>query len=154
MEASNSSSSVYSRREDLSGNRDTRLHAPVCNCCMIAKVYTSWKETNPGRRFFGCPNYHVGGGCGFFRWIDPEIGQRLKLLLNELHNERVMLKRENRRLLMDMEFGTNDGLRRPMYEKKIVEEELKISNRKKQMYKLGLMLSWIVIGFVISIALV
>ncbi|XP_050229272.1 uncharacterized protein LOC126678415 [Mercurialis annua] len=159
MEASHSTASVYSSREDVTFNRDRRLRAPVCNCCNIAKIYTSWKETNPGRRFYGCPNYHVGGGCGFFRWIDPEIGERLMVLLNELHNERLMLRRDNRRLRIDMErgsdvIGTIDDVRRAMDEKEMVEEKLKVCNRKKEMYKFGLVLSWIVIGFVIVIALV
>ncbi|XP_050233533.2 uncharacterized protein LOC126682021 [Mercurialis annua] len=117
-----------------------------------------WRETSPGRRFYGCPNYHAGRGCGFFRWIDQETEERVKLLLNELHNEIMRLKRDNRKL-MEMEFGSSvkctiDDLRGIMKEKKMVEEELEICNRKKQMYKLGFVLSWIVISFLIVIALV
>nr|POF21489.1 hypothetical protein CFP56_51620 [Quercus suber] len=30
----------------------------------------SWTNNNPGRRFYGCPNYWIGKKCKFFQWVD------------------------------------------------------------------------------------
>ncbi|CAL1387503.1 unnamed protein product [Linum trigynum] len=33
--------------------------APMCRYAVPAVLRTSWTDANPGRRFFGCPNYGV-----------------------------------------------------------------------------------------------
>ncbi|CAH9129430.1 unnamed protein product [Cuscuta epithymum] len=55
-----------------------------------ARVWTSWIDKNPGRRFYGCPFYEKDG-CGFFEWYDEPLTDRAKHVINDL-------KMENRRL--------------------------------------------------------
>ena len=76
-------------------------------------MWTSWKETNLGRRFFSCPNSRVSVShlcfckfinlmqcyidCDvfllqdnqyrFFLWCDPELCQRAKVVINNLTKE-------------------------------------------------------------------
>ncbi|KAK4260787.1 hypothetical protein QN277_003858 [Acacia crassicarpa] len=61
-----------------------RWPSTMCQCGLFARLYTSWTEQNPGRRFFGCRNYRHGRGCGFFKWHDNEMGERAKDVINEL----------------------------------------------------------------------
>ncbi|PWA98183.1 hypothetical protein CTI12_AA021530 [Artemisia annua] len=42
-----------------------------CFCGNHAIVRTSWTDTNPGRRFWSCPQ--IGTNCGFFLWLDPPM---------------------------------------------------------------------------------
>ncbi|CAL1408307.1 unnamed protein product [Linum trigynum] len=45
--------------------------AVVCKCKLPALVQTSGTELNPGRQFYGCPNWmDPKGGCNFFRWVE------------------------------------------------------------------------------------
>ncbi|KAL4376515.1 hypothetical protein GQ457_02G022080 [Hibiscus cannabinus] len=30
---------------------------PHCNCGVPTKIRTFWTKANPGRKFFGCPNF-------------------------------------------------------------------------------------------------
>nr|POE65459.1 hypothetical protein CFP56_49538 [Quercus suber] len=63
-----------------------RRRAPrMCYCPSPAKsvLVVSWTENNPGRRFYGCPNYWVGRKCKFFQWVDDEICARGKVLIPE-----------------------------------------------------------------------
>ncbi|KAK0597528.1 hypothetical protein LWI29_026214 [Acer saccharum] len=43
-----------------------------CDCGLDAKLRTSTTVRNPGRRFYGCPNFVNGyvKGCGYFEWVD------------------------------------------------------------------------------------
>ncbi|KAK4601986.1 hypothetical protein RGQ29_011183 [Quercus rubra] len=69
MEASCSTGSNVKRR------------APMrCYCNKKPIIVVSWISDNPGRRFYGCPNYWVGGKCRFFQWYDDEICARGKVL--------------------------------------------------------------------------
>ncbi|KAK9988910.1 hypothetical protein SO802_029149 [Lithocarpus litseifolius] len=62
MEASSSTSSSLRRR------------APFrCYCAEKPVLVVSWTPDNPGKRFYGCPNYWVGRKCKFFQWRDDEI---------------------------------------------------------------------------------
>ncbi|KAK0589843.1 hypothetical protein LWI29_019186 [Acer saccharum] len=38
-----------------------------CDCGLDAKLRTSTTVRNPGRKFYGCPNFV---GCGYFEWVD------------------------------------------------------------------------------------
>ncbi|CAI0432407.1 unnamed protein product, partial [Linum tenue] len=43
----------------------------ICKCKLPALVQTSGTELNPGRQFYGCPNWmDPKGGCNFFRWVE------------------------------------------------------------------------------------
>ncbi|CAH9123294.1 unnamed protein product [Cuscuta epithymum] len=55
-----------------------------------ARLWTSWTDKNPGRRFYGC-SYYEKDGCGFFEWHDDQLTDRTRHVINDL-------KRENRRL--------------------------------------------------------
>ncbi|CAL1395019.1 unnamed protein product [Linum trigynum] len=45
--------------------------AVICKCKVSALVQTSRTELNPGRQFYGCPNWmNPKGGCYFFRWVE------------------------------------------------------------------------------------
>ncbi|XP_023924947.1 uncharacterized protein LOC112036376 [Quercus suber] len=78
MEGTSSSSASSSMSASL------RRRAPrMCYCPSPAKpvLVVSWTENNPGRRFYGCPNYWVGRKCKFFQWVDDEICAHGKVLI-------------------------------------------------------------------------
>lgn len=96
----------------------------VCYCGIDSPMRTSWSDSNPGRRFFGCNNYGVyeclfsfiilisscdyytckfqtGNACSFFIWIDPPMQPRAKAVilgllrkLNTIERERDFEKRK------------------------------------------------------------
>ncbi|KAK4590640.1 hypothetical protein RGQ29_020983 [Quercus rubra] len=72
MEASSSSSTNLKRRPSR-----------TCYCPNPGKLVlvVSWMENNPGRRFYGCPNYWVGRKCKYFQWVDDEICECGKVLI-------------------------------------------------------------------------
>ncbi|VFQ59855.1 unnamed protein product [Cuscuta campestris] len=39
---------------------------------------TSWTDSNPRRRFVGCPNYGTPKFCQFMEWRDPEVHPRYR----------------------------------------------------------------------------
>ncbi|CAA0808921.1 Unknown protein [Striga hermonthica] len=57
--------------------------SPFCNCGKKAKLWTSWTEANPGRRFNGCEDWEIGG-CIFFAWEDPPIPRRSLYVIRKL----------------------------------------------------------------------
>ena len=57
---------------------------PVYVCGKRAYIYTSWTDSNPRRRFWGCTNYRGDLNCGFFRWFDPPICARSKQIIPRL----------------------------------------------------------------------
>ncbi|XP_028803228.1 uncharacterized protein LOC114758343 [Neltuma alba] len=81
------------RSQDTENDRQARN----CRCGMVAPLRTSWTEMNPGRRFYGCPNYLQGGGYGYFHWHDEEMGERAMEVINELIGHVERLYEENRR---------------------------------------------------------
>ncbi|KAL4579332.1 hypothetical protein LXL04_015474 [Taraxacum kok-saghyz] len=43
-------------------------------CGDPVEKWTSWRPSNPGRRFIGCPNYRdPSRDCKFFDWVDPKL---------------------------------------------------------------------------------
>ncbi|CAN1182824.1 hypothetical protein LINPERHAP2_LOCUS36185, partial [Linum perenne] len=44
------------------------MNWPSCGCGQMAVIRTSWTESNPGRRVFGCGRYGRVGACIFFWW--------------------------------------------------------------------------------------
>ena len=62
METSSSSVTSYSsyqrRRSTLMQRGERR-----CRCGAQEVLWTSWTDGNPGRRFYGCPNYSVSYRC-------------------------------------------------------------------------------------------
>ncbi|PWA48507.1 zinc finger, GRF-type [Artemisia annua] len=45
-----------------------------CHCGKRAVVRTSWTPTNPGRRFYACPDRN--SDCRFIDFMDPPMCQR------------------------------------------------------------------------------
>ncbi|KAH1039355.1 hypothetical protein J1N35_041098 [Gossypium stocksii] len=68
-----------------------------CFCNKLAPRETSWSDLNPGRRYYGCPNFRVGG-CGFFKWYDDKLCNRANEVIRELHDSKRKLAKENTRL--------------------------------------------------------
>ncbi|KAK3229136.1 hypothetical protein Dsin_001017 [Dipteronia sinensis] len=54
---------------------------PKCLCEISARHFTSWTDSNPGRHFWGFYNYRGYGNCRFFRWSDPPMCARLKVII-------------------------------------------------------------------------
>ncbi|XP_052625947.1 uncharacterized protein At4g04775-like [Lactuca sativa] len=83
MSSSSSIKSIRSRRIVRNGEVE------LCKCNEEAPMFTSWTAKNPGRRFYGCPNYKDESmNCKYFMWIDDELTtQRYKDLLFNMHHD-------------------------------------------------------------------
>ncbi|TXG59939.1 hypothetical protein EZV62_014512 [Acer yangbiense] len=57
---------------------------PKCLCGTSARRFTSWTNSNLGRRFWGFYNFRKDVNCGFFRWYDPLMCARSKIIIPEL----------------------------------------------------------------------
>ncbi|KAK4257249.1 hypothetical protein QN277_006862 [Acacia crassicarpa] len=81
-------------------SREEQYEGPVryCHHNLLAPRWTSWSEGNPGRRFYGCPNYYEDGGCGYFEWHDGVFGQRENEVIKDLLNDIDKLYDENKQL--------------------------------------------------------
>ncbi|XP_058773526.1 uncharacterized protein LOC131647679 [Vicia villosa] len=57
-----------------------------CYCGIDAPLMTSWTDSNPGRRFFGCGMYKIQGfkKCSNFVWLDEEMNPRAKEVISSL----------------------------------------------------------------------
>ena len=101
--SSSSTSTATSRKRSNTGWEEHDLInrvRVVCECGDICGLWTSWTETNPGRRFIGCPNYRGRNKCNFFHWWDPDRNVELyKGKIVELKNEVV----QNRRQMMKLD---------------------------------------------------
>ncbi|KAK2645433.1 hypothetical protein Ddye_020628 [Dipteronia dyeriana] len=64
--------SVISINFQEGDGKDVTFGLRKCNCGLDAKLKTSTAVRNPGRRFYGCPNFMKGNikGCGYFKWVD------------------------------------------------------------------------------------
>ncbi|XP_050259976.1 uncharacterized protein LOC126705037 [Quercus robur] len=83
MEASSSTSFSVGRR------------APMrCYCNKKHVLVVSWTSDNPGRRFYGCPNYWVKRKCKFFQWRDDEICACGKVLIPQQRQRIITLEAE------------------------------------------------------------
>ena len=58
---------------------DFEVDVPNCFCGRNVRCFTSWTDSNPGRRFLGCPNFRVWFFFCFFRFGKS---QKLKISLN------------------------------------------------------------------------
>ncbi|KAK4394007.1 hypothetical protein Sango_1871500 [Sesamum angolense] len=52
----------------------------TCLCDYEVVVRTSWTNSNPGRRFRGCPGDN-GSYCGVFQWVDPPMCRQAKEII-------------------------------------------------------------------------
>jgi hypothetical protein len=58
---------------------------------------TLWTKTNPGRSYYGCPNFRVGTHCKFFEWVDQqEVDARSQQLIPKLRAMNMRLESELR----------------------------------------------------------
>ncbi|CAL9004041.1 unnamed protein product [Prunus brigantina] len=69
-------------RKEPPRGEEVAIAAPDCYCGRLARLQTSWTESNPLRRFFVCPKSERGEkGCGFFVWVDIEMPPRERALM-------------------------------------------------------------------------
>ncbi|RYR51082.1 hypothetical protein Ahy_A06g026140 [Arachis hypogaea] len=45
-------------------------NAIFCNCRLRMVMKYTTRTENPGRLFYGCPNYEYGIDCNFFCWVN------------------------------------------------------------------------------------
>ncbi|GKE04149.1 zinc finger, GRF-type containing protein [Tanacetum coccineum] len=76
----------------------------LCFCGLPAVTRTSWTDTNPGRKFLGCPQIE-GQRCIYFGWLDPPMYQRDMLIIsgllrarNGMEADMMVLVQANRKL--------------------------------------------------------
>lgn len=105
-----------------------------CNCNRLAKIFQSWTDDNPGRRFYRCPGRKVLNGyesCKFFVWYDveaPHGWQRDALIgardvINQQKEEIKSLRNKVRALTIDSEsVEQNENERNTVYVKQACEE--------------------------------
>ncbi|KAF2536464.1 hypothetical protein F2Q68_00021930 [Brassica cretica] len=80
----NAESSSFWRSKAIGGRR-------MCDCGLPAKIFTSWKNKNPGRKCFGCELYKEMGNehCKCFEWFDEgEVNGSPKGALIEARDEK------------------------------------------------------------------
>ncbi|XP_058776614.1 uncharacterized protein At4g04775-like [Vicia villosa] len=60
-----------------------------CRCGLDAPLMTSWTDSNPGRRFYGCGMYKIQGykRCNHFVWYDEEMDPRAKEMISTLNQK-------------------------------------------------------------------
>ncbi|XP_058751367.1 uncharacterized protein LOC131624449 [Vicia villosa] len=71
------------------GSYKIRSLRDKCHCGLDVPLMTSWIDTNPGRRFYGCGMYKLQGfkKCNNFIWLDEEMNTREKEVISSLiHN--------------------------------------------------------------------
>ncbi|CAL5205904.1 unnamed protein product [Lathyrus oleraceus] len=107
------------------GSRSSSRSRYVCKCGLDAPLMTTWRNANPGRRFYGCGMYKVQGFKKYnhFVWLDEEMNPRAKELISAL------LKNIN-----------EEKARVKSY--KVKEEELKM---KVKMLKKQLKINWMLL---------
>lgn len=88
----------FSRNSGCSNKMSSSsLELHICDCGIPCTLQMSWKERNPGRRFFGCSKYGVCDSyCEYFRWYDPPTPERQAKLMNSL-------LKKNKKLLEEVE---------------------------------------------------
>nr|KAJ0220333.1 hypothetical protein LSAT_V11C200077230 [Lactuca sativa] len=66
-----------------SSNVNSRFKKKIevkCWCEDLCNVFVSRTPKNPGKKFWGCPNYKEEGGCGFFRCVVDEEVQKQDMM--------------------------------------------------------------------------
>ncbi|XP_042752055.1 uncharacterized protein At4g04775-like [Lactuca sativa] len=108
MSSSSSIKSIRSRRIVRSGGVD------LCKCNEEASIFTSWTAKNPGRRFYGCPNYKDESmNCKYFTWIDDELTiQRYKDLLFNMNHDMKGMEDEIKKLKLKLKKKNMFGMLR------------------------------------------
>ncbi|KAH6765700.1 hypothetical protein C2S52_016683 [Perilla frutescens var. hirtella] len=159
MESTSSTDSMASRRR---WGADLQEGTGYCDCGVRVLLWTSWTNKHPGRRFYDCRNYAPAKdgiqkqGCNYFKWIDSEIGDRAKDVINGLKAENSLLLKEKCQLIRD--YATQievkhgiQALETNLCKLKIMHKfELeKVRLRLKKAY-FALILSWLLIALGIA----
>ncbi|KAL4571088.1 hypothetical protein LXL04_017838 [Taraxacum kok-saghyz] len=64
---------TISSASSFSGSRKRNRKVRICACGDVCGLSISGTPWNPGREFWGCPNYQVEGrNCGYFKWVDED----------------------------------------------------------------------------------
>ncbi|KAK9664720.1 hypothetical protein RND81_14G063400 [Saponaria officinalis] len=77
-----------------------------CRCGIPCANRTSWIFQNPGRKYVTYKFYKLDSnmrGCGFFMWVDGEMTEWQRTIINNLLNENRSLKSELRQTVKELE---------------------------------------------------
>ncbi|KAK4271254.1 hypothetical protein QN277_019972 [Acacia crassicarpa] len=132
---------VFVRRH----SREEHYEGPIryCHHNLLAPRWMSWSEGNPGRRFYGSPNYYQDGGCGYFEWHDGVFGDRENAVIKDLLTDIDKLYEENNHLRRGNACARN-------YQDAVAVEgkagyELKKVQLKLRLALATLLLTWVVL---------
>ncbi|KAK9668826.1 hypothetical protein RND81_13G089400 [Saponaria officinalis] len=119
----------------------------VCKCGIPVATKTSWTTQNPGRRFVTCKFYNpdsMMSGCNFFRWIDDDMTNWQRHVINRLVMENKCLKNEVRRQDRGIDENSSDHEAMEVYVEKLenkcnmLTNEVEVLKSEKKKVKLVL----------------
>ncbi|KAI8568403.1 hypothetical protein RHMOL_Rhmol02G0196400 [Rhododendron molle] len=128
-----------------------------CECNMRSPLQTSRTDSNPGRRFFGCPKYQTDSACGFFNWYDPPTCKRGMKFGRMILKENRELKRTLKEMQQQSSIKGNEEIQKKIDElerrnqdlERVIHELLKAKSSGKNFWKIlcfVLVCLWIVIS--------
>ncbi|XP_059663466.1 uncharacterized protein LOC132309136 [Cornus florida] len=95
--------SSSSANRSSSGHNKKRMY---CYYGLKTLIKTSYTNRNPGRKFYGCPNY-PSPTCDFHMWEDEEVSDYYKHFIYDLISE-VRQHRKVRSAIKNSSFGVDD----------------------------------------------
>ncbi|KAK9755367.1 hypothetical protein RND81_01G020100 [Saponaria officinalis] len=114
-----------------------------CNCGIPVAFRTSWTFQNPGRRFVACKFYNPDTeicGCRFFKWLDEDMEELQRQLINQLSNENTCLRREFKQQKQELDTFAVVKVDAERVESKLKELILQVQSSKKEKKKAKLLL--------------
>ncbi|GKV12638.1 hypothetical protein SLEP1_g23760 [Rubroshorea leprosula] len=78
-----------------------------CDCGKFAPQWTTWRDSNPSCRFYGCPDLRK---CDYFVWHDTDFTQRAKNVIWYFYNEKKKLLRENFKLRKQLKHSNEEDV--------------------------------------------
>ncbi|XP_010667071.1 uncharacterized protein LOC104884170 [Beta vulgaris subsp. vulgaris] len=125
-----------------------------CSCGVpIAKV-RSWTKDNPGRWFLACKFYHPETGhrgCKFFRWVNDEMTEWQRIVINDLVDEKKFLLDELKVVKQEMALLKGDELK---VEAQFEKLKLKLKMKKEKVKPTGTLSLGIQIGICVLVSVI
>ncbi|KAK9716630.1 hypothetical protein RND81_06G246600 [Saponaria officinalis] len=106
-----------------------------CNCGCPVAFRTSWTFQNPGRRFVACKFYDADTGmrgCRYFKWLDEDMTEWQRQLINQLSSENTCLRRELKHQKQELETFAAVKVDAERGESKVKELMLQVQSLKKE----------------------
>ncbi|KAK9664300.1 hypothetical protein RND81_14G031800 [Saponaria officinalis] len=121
------------------------MHSQIlkCNCGFPVAFQTSWTFQNPGRRFVACKFYHADTGmrgCTYFKWLDEDMTEWQRQLINQLSSENTCLRRELKQQKQELETFAAVKVDVERVESKVKELMLQVKSLKKEKKQARLLL--------------